>query len=136
MNKLLVINVLPKFRYPITFLPMNDRKATVNFYFALLNLPIALDQTKCILFEIGQSYWGFCSHMSDSISNPDQVILTLVVDNERNVDEWYEYLIHKDIECLQKPAHNRAFGIYNSFYKDPNGYRLEIQSFDLGKSPI
>jgi hypothetical protein len=52
------------FSYPITFLPCKSLEKTRYFYSEILKLPVALEQAKCLIFQIGQTdnaaFWGFC----------------------------------------------------------------------------
>lgn len=129
-----------KFSYPITFLPCKNLEDTQNFYAEILKLPVVLEQAKCLIFQIGKTtdnatFWGFCSHYTEFIKNPEKVCLTLVVESERDVDEWNRYLNEKNILCTKEPKYNPTFKIYNAFYRDPMNYILEIQSFDEDAKP-
>lgn len=129
-----------KFSYPITFLPCKNLEDTRNFYAEILKLPVVLEQAKCLVFQIGKTtdntaFWGFCSHYTEFIKNPEKVCLTLVVESERDVDEWNRYLNEKNIPCTKEPKYNPTFKIYNAFYRDPMNYILEIQSFDEDAKP-
>jgi catechol 2,3-dioxygenase-like lactoylglutathione lyase family enzyme len=55
------------------------------------------------------------------------VILTLVTDD---VDGWHARLAAKGVTFEKEPAANPEYGIYHCFFRDPNGYLLEIQRFD------
>ncbi len=117
----------------MNFFPCKNLESMRNFYFGILNLPIALEQGTCLVFKVGESphiaFWGFCSHYKDFLVNPSKVCLTLVVNTMVEVDRWYHYLCDNKIECIKKPAKTPQFRIYNAFFKDPMGYTLEIQSF-------
>lgn len=129
-----------KFSYPITFLPCKSLEKIRNFYAEILKLPVVLEQAKCLIFQIGKSdnaaFWGFCSHYTEFLTKPEKVCLTLVVESEREVDEWNSYLTSKNIFCTKEPKYNPTFKIYNAFYRDPMNYTVEIQSFDEGAKPI
>ncbi|MHA1519859.1 MAG: VOC family protein [Promethearchaeota archaeon] len=124
---------LPKIHYPMTFLPCRDLTATRDFYKGLLKLPIVLEQGPCVIFQIGESpnraYWGFCSHYTEFIDNPQHVCLTLVVESKKDVEAYHKMLLEASIECIKNPAETPQFKIYNTFFKDPMGYSLEIQMF-------
>jgi hypothetical protein len=93
-----------------------------------------------LVFQIGKknnaAFWGFCSHYTEFIKNPEKICLTLVVDTKQDVDEWNSYLTDKNILCTKEPKYNPTFKIYNAFYRDPMNYTVEIQSFDEGAKPI
>jgi hypothetical protein len=125
-----------KFSYPITFLPCKSLDEIRPFYEKILKLKVALEQKRCVLFKIGDSYWGFCDHYEEQIENPERVCLTLVVDTRGEVDSWHSYLRKKMVPCKQNPSYNPKFKIYNAFYRDPTGYTIEIQTFDEDEMPL
>ncbi|MBN2155371.1 MAG: VOC family protein [Candidatus Lokiarchaeota archaeon] len=125
------------FSYPITFLPCNSLEEIRPFYEKILQLPVALEQARCILYRIGsKAYWGFCDHYSEKIIDPERICLTLVVDTQHDVDKWHSHLVSNQVPCKKSPAYNRTFKIYNAFYYDPTGYTIEIQVFDTNAHPL
>ena len=123
--------------YPITFLPTTNLEQTRIFYEKTLNLSIALDQDTSIIFSVGKyGYLGFCAQSKDGLSDPEKVVLTLVVDNKREVDEWHEYLVLSKVRVKRAPQYSADYMIYNGFYFDPMGYTIEIQAFDTNSQPI
>ena len=121
--------------YPISFFRTNDLKKTRVFYEEILQLPIALDQSGCVIYLIGKyGYWGFCQTYEE-ILKPEQICITLVVDTKQQVDEWHLYLQEKEVEIKKEPQHTEQYKIYNGFYIDPNGYTLEVQAFDKDDQP-
>ncbi|MFX1570842.1 MAG: VOC family protein [Promethearchaeota archaeon] len=114
------------FKEFITFLGSKNLELTSNFYQNGLGLTIFKDQGVCLIFNINnQSKIGFCEHM-DVIHNDRSPILTLVTEN---VDEVYETLRNYGLEIVEKPKINHKLKIYHFFFKDPNGYTIEIQKF-------
>ncbi|MAT44492.1 MAG: glyoxalase [Anaerolineaceae bacterium] len=112
----------------ITFLPTNKFTEMEAFYSGLLSLKKVLDQGDCIIFKTtDSSYIGFCERELELGSN--RIILTLVTDQ---VDEFYEQLQKKSVQCESKPCLNEKYAIYHFFVKDPNGYLVEIQQFVKG----
>ncbi len=132
--------ILPKFKYPMNFLPCDDLESIRAFYHDILGLKIALEQGPCLIFKVGESphisYWGFCSHYTEKIGNPSKVCLTLVVNSEKEVNEWYDFLTAKNVQCTKKPAQNMRFKIYHAFFLDPVGYSVEIQYFYPDGEPL
>ena len=140
---------LPQFAYPITFLPCRDLEAVRQFYETILLLPVALEQSRCLLFKIGHdphyAYWGFCEQEAEQgqkkeqnqeiLSPPKKVCLTLVVSTRAEVDRWHHELHHQNILCTKEPAYTAEYHIYNVFYTDPTGYTVEIQAFDDDGKP-
>ena len=121
--------------YPITFLRTNNISKTRAFYENILDFPVALEQSGCIIFRIGQyGYWGFCQS-DKKIANPEQVCLTVVVEKREDVDDWHNHLLSKNVEVNRPPQETSQYKLYNGFYFDPNGYTIEIQAFDQDGKP-
>ncbi len=115
-----------KFNEFITFLGSFDLKETSNFYQNILGLTLYKDQKTCLIFHINmQSKIGFCEHIP-VINDEKSPIITLVTDD---VDEIYTKLINKGLKIAENPKLNEKFNIYHFFFKDPNGYTIEIQRF-------
>ena len=114
------------FEQAITFLHATDLERATRFYTELLGLPLVRDQGTCRIFRTAPgAYLGFCTHLD--APHPEGVILTLVADD---VDGWYETLKARGVEFVKPPACNPKYQIYHCFFKDPDGYLLEIQRFD------
>ncbi|MCP4140600.1 MAG: VOC family protein [Chloroflexi bacterium] len=115
------------FDQTLTFLHTSDLDATSRFYEEILELPLIRDQGICRIYKTsGNGYLGFCTHLDETPVSKN-IILTLVTDN---VDTWYETLLAKGVDITTPPIHNSKYQIYHFFFKDPNGYTLEIQRFD------
>lgn len=116
----------PPFEQFVTFLHAADLAKTADFYERILSLPLARDQGTCRIYKVSASgYLGFCAHLEPA--QPRGVIATLVTDA---VDAWHERLKAQGVDIVQPPAHNPKYAIYHFFFRDPNGYLLEIQRFD------
>lgn len=116
----------PKLEEQITFLYTQDLKRSAHFCEEILGLELVLDQGGCRIYDInGGSYLGYCQR-EDAPAPGRQVIYTLVTPD---VDAWYAHLIDKSVEIDEKPARNPTYNIYHFFFRDPNGYLFEIQSF-------
>ena len=114
------------FEQIITFLHTKNLKATAKFYEEILELQLVRDQGVCRIYKSSASgYIGFCTHLDTT--HPQGIILTLI---SEDVDGWYERLIEKGVEIPEPPTHSPKYQIYHFFFKDPNGYTLEIQRFD------
>ncbi|MHC4940679.1 MAG: VOC family protein [Planctomycetota bacterium] len=110
----------------ITFCYVPDLEAASRFYGELLGLPLALDQGSCRIYRVaGRGYLGFCEREVEP--QTESVLLTLVTDD---VEEWHERLVAAGVTVDQPPRSNAEYRITHAFYRDPAGYRLEIQRFD------
>ena len=110
----------------ITFCPTTDLAETARFYEENLGLRLALDQGSCRIYRVAEgAFLGFCQRTD--APRPDGVILTLVTDD---VDGWHRQLIAHGVPCEKAPVFNPTYRIYQSFFRDPNGYLIEIQRFD------
>ena len=110
----------------ITFLGTKDLKVTSNFYQNILGLTLYKDQKVCLIFNITkQSKIGFCEHIP-VIHDEKSPIITLVTEK---VDEVYTKLVKNGLKISERPKLNQKFDIYHFFFKDPNGYTIEVQKF-------
>jgi catechol 2,3-dioxygenase-like lactoylglutathione lyase family enzyme len=110
----------------ITFLYADDLQHTARFYEEVLELPLKLDQGGCRIYEVASGgYVGFCQRAE--APHPPGIILTLVTED---VDGWYERLAERGVVFEKTPMHNPDYNIYHCFFRDPNGYLIEIQRFE------
>ncbi len=116
----------PLFDAQITFCYTPDLEATARFYEQTLELELALDQGRCRIYRVAPGgFLGFCTR--DGTPFPEGVILTLVT---ADVDGWYRKLCDAEVVFEKAPTLNRDFRIYHCFFRDPNGYLLELQRFE------
>lgn len=109
----------------VTFCYTPDLEGTARFYQELLGLPLALDQGSCRIYRVARgAFLGFCRR--ETAPRPDGVILTLVTDD---VEGWHAKLTGAGTVCEQPPTYNPTYDITHAFFRDPGGYRLEIQRF-------
>lgn len=129
-NERQVAMELPPVSHLIAFYPVRDLAATRDFYARDLGLALARDQGSCLIFGArGGGHFGFCLHDGgDPLPVHDGLILTLVTPD---VDAVYRHLRRVGVETESGPSRNEAFGIYHFFARDPDGYRVEVQRFDL-----
>ena len=110
----------------ITFCYVPDLDAISRFYGEVLELPLVLDQGGCRIYRVaGGGYLGFCDRPVEP--RPESVLLTLVTDD---VEGWHLRLVEAGVFVDQEPRHNDEYAITHAFYRDPAGYRVEIQRFD------
>ena len=109
----------------ITFLNTRDLNITAQFYEEVIGFPLILDQGGCRIYESApNAFLGFCER--DVVTTECGVILTIVT---QDVDRWYGHLKNAGVSIEKLPATNETYGIYHCFFRDPNGYLLEVQRF-------
>ena len=54
------------------------------------------------------------------------MLLTLVTDE---VDERHQALVAADVPCEKAPQVHPDYNVYHAFYRDPDGFLIEIQRF-------
>ena len=115
-----------RFESSITFLRTRDLAATSDFYERIIGLRLILDQGGCRVYEVARGgYLGFCEKEETEIQK--DLVFTFVT---QDVDGWYERLRGEGVAFEKTPAHNPTYKIYHCFFRDPNGYLLEIQRFE------
>ena len=121
------------FEQAVTFLYVRDTAVSYGFYGGTLELPLVLDQGLARIYRVGpgDAFLGICK--SSSVQQPPLpdraplgVIFTFVT---QDVDGWHRHLLAKGVAFDKPPALNPEYGIYNCFFRDPDGYLLEIQRF-------
>ena len=118
--------VEPGFDAGITFLYVRDLQASSDFYGRLLDLDLVLDQGGCRIYRVaGDSLIGFCER-DPGEDKPRGLVLTFV---SEEVDGWAAKLRSAGVSLETEPKRSEEFGIYHFFFRDPDGYLLEIQRF-------
>jgi catechol 2,3-dioxygenase-like lactoylglutathione lyase family enzyme len=115
----------------IIFLYCSDLDTTAAFYEDLLGFPLVVDQGSCRITRVagrGGGFLGYCERLEQGEKRTG-VILTFVVSSQNDVDDWYEYLSERGVVIDDVPHLNPTYKIYHFFFDDPDGYKLEIQSF-------
>lgn len=122
-----------KFEQQVTFLYVKDLEKSTAFYEHTLELELVLSQGIAKIYRVGpgDAFLGIC--LSSTVQQAPQadraplgVIFTFVT---QDVDGAYETLKAKGVAFEKVPATNQQYQIYNCFFRDPDGYLLEIQRF-------
>jgi catechol 2,3-dioxygenase-like lactoylglutathione lyase family enzyme len=120
----------PAFEQQVTFLYTDDLAKSAQFYGEVLGLPLWLDQGTCRIYRVASGgLIGVCQTGSGEAQRTDKhanVIVTLVTED---VDGWFAHLRARGVTFEKPPSINERYQIYNCFFRDPNGYLLEIQRF-------
>lgn len=112
----------------ITFIYSHDLERSARFYSDTLDLPLALDQGTCRIFQTAEgAFLGVCACREGRAVAPEGVIVSLVTED---VDAWHERLSKAGITIEAPPSYSEHFRVYSFFARDPEGYRIEFQRFD------
>ena len=112
------------FTEQITFLYVSDLVRSAEFYGETLGLDLVTDQGDCLIYKVvGGAFLGVCVRPQRA---KDGVIVTLVTGE---VDAWHDRLTAANVECVSPPSRHDTYDIYQAFYRDPDGYLIEIQRF-------
>ena len=121
----------PPIESSITFFYTYDLDTSVQFYEDVLGLELWLDQGSCRIYRVSaDGYVGLCQSRETKTpltGKQSNVIFTLVT---QQVDEWFNYLTLRGVEFEKLPELNEKYNIYHCFFRDPNGYLIEIQRFE------
>ena len=125
----------PPIAQQVTFLYTNDTARSFAFYEDVVGLQCVMDQGSARIYRTGgDAYLGICetSQVQQGPAGdrkPGGVIFTFVCRTEAEVDVWHGYLASRGVAFEKAPALNARYKIYNCFFRDPDGYLLEIQAF-------
>lgn len=125
----------PDFVQQVTFLYTDQPARSFRFYEAVLGLPVVLDQGPARIYRVaGEAHLGVCETSSVQQGPPPDrqpggVIVTFVCRGRAEVDDWHRTLTERGVVFEKAPAENASYRIYNAFFRDPDGYLLEIQAF-------
>jgi catechol 2,3-dioxygenase-like lactoylglutathione lyase family enzyme len=98
---------------------------TDHFYREIIGLELVLDQGGCRIYQVCENaFIGYCQR--ESPEKKEGVVFTLVTED---VDGWHRHLVENGVEIEKPPAENSTYNIYNMFFRDPDGYLIEIQRF-------
>ena len=113
------------FDQQVIFLLVADLERSTEFYRDALGLDIVLDQGDCRIMQTSStSFLGICERADRA--DPGSTIVTLVTDD---VDSCHQALLDTGVVCEKPPQLNSAYNVYHAFYRDPDGFLVEIQRF-------
>lgn len=109
----------------LTFLYTDDLKAMTAFYRDVMRLRPVIDQGAAVIFQVNEgAYLGVCD-LPHRPRGTKGVMVTFV----REVDAEYERLKAAGVEFEGPPSLLMDGTVYAAFFRDPEGYHLEIQEF-------
>ncbi len=109
----------------LIFLYTDKLQRSVTFYRDVLDLEPVLDQGRAVLFRVNAgAYLGVCDR-PDRPRGTDGVMVSFVCD----VDRAYAQLSARGVAFEAPPRLEMDGTVYAAFFRDPDGYRLEIQEF-------
>lgn len=109
----------------LTFLYTDQLARSVAFYRHVLDLEPVIDQGSVVIFRVNAGAYLGVSDLPHRPRGTDGVMVTFVVD----VDATYAKLQARGIAFEGPPALYMDGTVYAAFFRDPDGYRLEIQEF-------
>jgi len=114
-----------RFDQQITFLLVADLEKSTTFYRDTLGLRVVLDQGDCRIMQVADAaFIGVCERQGRT--DHDSVLVTLVTDQ---VDERHDELVAAGVLCEKEPQLHPDYDVYHAFYRDPDGFLVEIQRF-------
>ncbi len=114
----------------ITWVYTHDLERSLTFWRDALGLRIVRDAGAAVIFEtVPGARIGVCTAFDGRVVQPEGSMITLLVADSDQVDEWYRQLCDLDVPSRGAPQVLKAFNIYSFFCEDPNGYVVEIQCF-------
>ena len=110
----------------VTFIYTRDLAASSAFLREVIGLDLVLNQDDhCHIYRVtGDSFLGVCRNRP--VPDDPGVTYTFVVDD---VDRVYGEWRARGVTFDGPPALSEKFNVYAAFFRDPAGYRFEIQEF-------
>lgn len=109
----------------ITFLYTDDLPRMVSFYRDVMGLRPVIDQGAAVIFQVNEGAYLGVSDLPHRPRGTDGVMVTFV----RAVDAEHERLKALGVAFEGPPGLLMGGTVYAAFFRDPEGYRLEIQEF-------
>lgn len=116
----------PPIEQAITWLYTEDLEKLVRFYTDVMELEQVLDQRRCRVFRTGpDAFLGVCSMAERPLGTKGMMYTFLCAD----VQAMYDFLLAKGVVFEHPPAVRGDGTVLSTFFRDPEGYHLEIQEF-------
>ncbi|MFP4270691.1 MAG: Rid family hydrolase [Alphaproteobacteria bacterium] len=109
----------------LTFLYTDNLARAVGFYRDVLDLELVVDQGRAVLFRVNDGAYLGVSDRPDRPRGTAGVMVSFVCD----VDRAYAKLTARGVAFEGPPGAQMDGTVYAAFFRDPDGYRLELQEF-------
>ncbi len=109
----------------VNFYPCLDIAKTTDFYLNVMGLKLWRDQGTCKIFDSGYGYLGFCEY--DHHETATHTCISFNVSSEAEVQKMHEYFQTSHVAGLTAPQKHPKYPVYSFFFRNPNGYTIEIQ---------
>lgn len=116
----------PQITQQVTFIYTKDLAASSSFLREVLGFELVQNQSDhCHIYRVtGNTFLGVCTNREPSENPP--LTYTFVTPD---VDGMYAHLTDKGVVFDAPPKLSEKFNVYSAFFRDPAGYRFEIQEF-------
>ena len=115
----------------VTFLPCTDIEQTHRFYHECLGLKLEMSTNGGLarVYDTGCGYWGFVQYGDGRAipSGEKGVCLSLNCCDKGEVDRLFRLVSARGAEVAAPPQMHGTFPVYSAFFRDPDGYRVELQ---------
>jgi predicted enzyme related to lactoylglutathione lyase len=116
----------------VVWLYADDLDRLAGFYRDVIGLPQVLDQGVCRVFQVSPTgFLGVCNKEGRPRGTKGMMFTFLVED----VEAAYEHFLARGVQFDGPPNMLGGRTVYSAFFRDPEGYWLEIQEFNDPRWP-
>ena len=116
----------PPFEQQVTFLYSDDLEGSAAFFAETMGLPQVLDQGVCRIFQVSPTgFLGVCD-LPHRPRGTKGVMFTFLTDD---LEREHRRLVARGVVFDTEPSLSGNGNVYSIFFRDPNGYMLELQEF-------
>ena len=113
----------------IVFFGSEQYESVASFYTDHVGADVWLQQAACTILQYNNMLFGFC----DSDESETDGILTFVTEDRAGVDAYYDRF---EDRATSEPTVNEEYDIYQFFAEDPEGRKMEFQTFLHDVDPV
>lgn len=116
----------PLINQAVTWLYTEDLAKMVPFYRDVMELPLVLEQQRCTVFRMAPgAFIGVCNISYRPLGTKGMMVTFLTAD----VQALYDRLLAKGVTFEHEPKPLGDGSLIGTFFRDPQGYHLQIQQF-------